>query len=82
MKTLFDSKSKGFSVAKGSDVSPSDLLNSGIYMNDFKFHPHNLDAIRDLIFKAFKEGKIKTNYLVREESTFLNRIYRFDACPF
>ncbi|EPO2911692.1 hypothetical protein ACT7TL_003252 [Vibrio cholerae] len=82
MESIFNSKSKGFSVAKGSDISPSDLLKSGIFMKDSKFHPHNLDTVEHLIFKAFREGKIKTNYLVREESTFLNRIYRFDACPF
>ena len=37
MESIFNPKSKGFSVAKGSDISPSDLISSGIFMKDSKF---------------------------------------------
>ena len=82
MKPLFNSQSKGFTVAVGSEISPQELAKSGFIMEDFKFHPHNIEAVRELIFEQFSKRSIKTNFIVTDESTFLNRIYRFVKCPF
>ncbi|EOX3945506.1 hypothetical protein ACPHXT_004033 [Vibrio alginolyticus] len=82
MKPLFNSQSKGFTVAEGSEISPQELAKSGFIMEDFKYHPHNIEAARELIFEQFSKGSIKTNFIVTDESTFLNRIYRFVKCPF
>ncbi|EGR3042429.1 hypothetical protein ACOJUY_004240 [Vibrio alginolyticus] len=82
MKPLFNSQSKGFTIAEGSDISPQDLAKSGFIMEDFKFHPHNIEAVRELLYKQFANRSIKSNFVVTDESTFLNRIYRFKSCPF
>ena len=82
MKQLFNSQSKGFTVAKGSEISPQELAKSGLIMKDFKYHPHNIEAVKEMIFKQFASRSIQTNFIVIDESTFLNRIYRFIKCPF
>ncbi len=39
----------GFTIAKGSNISPSELQKAGIEMRSFRFFPNNLDVVRRLL---------------------------------
>ncbi|MGF1827686.1 hypothetical protein L4D04_00565 [Photobacterium angustum] len=59
----------GFTIAKGSNISPSDLQKAGIEMRSFRFFPNSLDIVRRLL-PDFAVIEIKDN------------VFSFDRLPF
>ncbi|GAD31375.1 hypothetical protein PLEI_3033 [Photobacterium leiognathi lrivu.4.1] len=39
----------GFSVAKGSEISPYELKKAGVIMKEFRFYPSDINEIRRLL---------------------------------
>ncbi len=77
-----NSQSKGFKVSIGSEITPADLAKAGISMQNFQFYPACIEQVKASLWKQFAAGNSKNNYVVTDESTLTQRIYRFQACPF
>ncbi|AIW17413.1 hypothetical protein VITU102760_24445 [Vibrio tubiashii] len=77
-----ETQSKGFSVAKNSDIRPSDLAKAGFTMLNLRFFPSDLEQVREQIQQRFCDGSLNSNFIVTDESTIHQAIYRFDSCPF
>ena len=65
-------ENRGFTIAKGSDISPEDLKAAGFTMRDFKFYPSSLLEIK----------KRLPSFVVLDLSKGEQCIYSFDRCPF
>ena len=66
------SKDEFFNVAKGSDIRPYELADAGFEMQDFKFFPADFAEVR----------KRLCDFLVTDESTAHDKVYRFERLPF
>lgn len=77
-----DNQPKGFKVALNSDIRPADLAKAGFTMKELHFFPANLEEVRTRIQQHFLNGSLKSNFIVTDESTLHQAIYRFDSCPF
>ncbi|HHY0571743.1 TPA: hypothetical protein ACVU5J_003976 [Vibrio parahaemolyticus] len=61
-----------FRVAKGSDIRPYELADAGFEMQDFKFFPADFEEVR----------KRLCDFLVTDESTAFDTVFRFERLPF
>ncbi|EJE8675713.1 hypothetical protein M5236_004428 [Vibrio parahaemolyticus] len=61
-----------FRVAKGSNIRPYELAEAGIEMQDFKFFPADFEEVRERL----------SDFVVTDESTAFDKVYRFDRLPF
>lgn len=62
---------KGFSIAKGSDITPQELKCAGVKMFDFMFYPADINVVRKL-FPDFLITKSEKN----------DMLFQFDRLPF
>ncbi|MCG9785423.1 hypothetical protein L1D52_24245 [Vibrio brasiliensis] len=76
-----DKLSKGFIVAKNSDIRPEDLAKAGFTMRGGYFFLANLEKVRQRIREHFSDGTLKSSFIVTDESTTHQTIYRFESCP-
>ena len=77
-----DKQSKGFIVAKNSDIRPEDLAKAGFTMREGRFFPASLEEVRQRIRQHYSDGTLKNSFIVTDESTTHQTIYRFESCPF
>ncbi|WP_199483265.1 hypothetical protein [Vibrio owensii] len=66
------SKDEVFQVAMGSDVRPSELANAGLVMKSFRFFPADLDEV----------AKRLSDFVVTDESTTCEKVFRFERLPY
>ncbi|WP_434529586.1 hypothetical protein [Vibrio sp. K4] len=66
------SKDEFFNVAKGSDIRPYELVNAGFEMQDFKFFSADFEGVRERL----------NDFVVTDESTTFDKVYRFERLPF
>ncbi|EIA1590158.1 hypothetical protein LQM11_004417 [Vibrio parahaemolyticus] len=66
------SKDEGFNVAKGSDIRPYELANAGFEMQDFKFFPADFEEVKARL----------SDFIVTDESTTLDKVFRFERLPY
>ncbi|AWG82289.1 hypothetical protein C9I78_26020 (plasmid) [Vibrio parahaemolyticus] len=59
-------------MAKGSDIRPYELADAGIEMQDFKFFPADIEEVRERL----------SDFVVTDESTTLNKVFRFERLPY
>ncbi|ABU75015.1 MULTISPECIES: hypothetical protein [Vibrio] len=66
------SKDEVFKVAMGSDVRPSELANAGLVMKSFRFFPADLEEVT----------KRLSDFVVTDESTACEKVFRFERLPY
>ncbi|CAH1606242.1 conserved hypothetical protein [Vibrio jasicida] len=66
------SKDEVFKVAVGSDVRPSELANAGLAMKVFRFYPADLEEV----------AKRLSDFVVTDESTACEKVFRFERLPY
>ncbi|MFH0270585.1 hypothetical protein [Vibrio jasicida] len=66
------SKDEVFKVAMGSDVRPSELANAGLAMKVFRFYPADLEEV----------VKRLSDFVVTDESTACEKVFRFERLPY
>ncbi|MGR5139899.1 hypothetical protein [Vibrio jasicida] len=66
------SKDEVFKVAMGSDVRPSELANAGLVMKGFRFYPADLEEV----------VKRLSDFVVTDESTACEKVFRFEHLPY
>ncbi|CAH1532867.1 conserved hypothetical protein [Vibrio jasicida] len=66
------SKDEVFKVAVGSDVRPCELANAGLAMKSFRFFPADLEEV----------VKRLSDFVVTDESTACEKVFRFERLPY
>ncbi|MEF1262866.1 hypothetical protein QTO16_29025 [Vibrio harveyi] len=66
------SKDEVFKVAMGSDVRPCELANAGLAMKSFRFFPAALEEV----------AKRLSDFVVTDESTACEKVFRFERLPY
>ncbi|MDK9781538.1 hypothetical protein KIT90_09170 [Vibrio sp. B172a] len=66
------SKDEAFKVAMGSDVRPSELANAGLAMKIFRFSPADPEEV----------AKRLSDFVVTDESTACEKVFRFERLPY
>ncbi|CAH1540192.1 hypothetical protein LCE44_13880 [Vibrio harveyi] len=66
------SKDEVFKVAMGSDVRPCELANAGLAMKSFRFFPADLEEV----------AKRLSDFVVTDESTACEKVFRFERLPY
>lgn len=66
------SKDEVFKVAVGSDVRTSELANAGLAMKGFRFYPADLEEV----------VKRLSDFVVTDESTACEKVFRFERLPY
>lgn len=66
------SKDEVFKVAMGSDVRPSELAYAGLAMKSFRFSPAYLEEV----------AKRLSDFVVIDESTACEKVFRFERLPY
>ncbi|CAH1607139.1 conserved hypothetical protein [Vibrio jasicida] len=66
------SKDEVFKVAMGSEVHPSELANAGFAMKGFRFYPADLEEV----------VKRLSDFVVTDESTACEKVFRFERLPY
>ncbi|MGR5112737.1 hypothetical protein [Vibrio jasicida] len=66
------SKDEAFKVAMRSDVRPYELANAGLAMKSFRFFPADLEEV----------AKRLSDFVVTDESTACEKVFRFERLPY
>ncbi|EHC7291010.1 hypothetical protein FZF11_20445 [Vibrio parahaemolyticus] len=65
-------KDEFFTVAMGSDIRPYELAEAGFNMLNWKFFPADIEEVRERL----------SDFVVTDESTTLNKVFRFERLPY
>ncbi|HDM8055573.1 hypothetical protein [Vibrio harveyi] len=66
------SKDEAFKVAMGSDVCPNELASASLTMKSFRFSPADLEEV----------AKRLSDFVVTDESTTCEKVFRFERLPY